>query len=295
MNPSYQRRKLLIAAAAMPLLVGLSPLLARAEADSLSQQLASLEREVNGRIGLALLDTHTGEKLTYRGDERFPLCSTFKLLAAAVILRRSEQQPDLLLQRMHWTPAEHLAYMPVTEKHQDEGMTLEALCLAALQYSDNLAGNLLLKTLGGPAGITDFARGLGDNVTRLDRNEPALNTAVPGDLRDTTSPLAMLGNLNTLLLGSGLAPSSQEKLASWLKGNTTGKKAITAAVPAGWIVGDKTGSGDYGTTNDVAILWRPDATPLLLAIYFTQQGKDARSRQDVLAKTARLALAALKA
>ncbi len=294
MTPSCQRRKLLIAAAAMPLLAGFPPLFARAEATPLLQQLAGLEQEVKGRIGLALLDTHTGEKLTWRGDERFPLCSTFKLLAAAAILHRSQQQPDLLSQIVHWTPDEHLAYMPVTAKHQHEGMTIEALCIAALQYSDNLAANLLLKALGGPAGITGFARSLGDKVTRLDRSEPDLNTAVPGDLRDTTSPQAMLGNLNTLLIGSGLTSSSQNKLASWLKGNTTGKKAIAAGVPAGWTVGDKTGSGEYGTTNDVAILWRPDARPVLMAVYFTQHGKEQPSRQDVLAKTARLALAALK-
>lgn len=295
MNPLYQRRKLLLAVTAMPLLAALRPLSAWAGSRPLFQQLAGLEQEVKGRIGLALLDTDSGEKLTYRGNERFPLCSTFKVLAAAAILRRSQQQPDLLHQRVHWTPAEHLAYMPVTADHQQEGMTIEALCIAALQYSDNLAANLLLKVLGGPVGITDFARSLGDNVTRLDRNEPDLNTAVPGDLRDTTSPQAMLDNLNKLLLGSGLASSSQVKLASWLKGNTTGKKAIAAGMPAGWTPGDKTGSGEYGTTNDVAILWRPDAKPLLIAIYFTRYGKDARSRQDVLAKTARLALAALKA
>lgn len=293
MKISLPRRRLLIASALVPLAASLSPLVAWAGNPALRQQLASLEKQVNGRIGMALLDTDSGRTLSYRGQERFAMCSTFKLLAASAILHRSQQQPDLLQKRLRWQAADAVPYMPITEKHLDDGMTLAGLCAAALQYSDNLAANLLLKELGGPSAITRFTRLLGDTVTRLDRPEPELNTAIPGDPRDTTTPLNMIGNLHQLALGKGLKDREQQQLVSWLKGNTTGKKAILAGLPAGWVVGDKTGSGGYGTTNDVGVLWSPEGKTLVMAVYFTQHDKNATSRQDVLAQVARLTLAAL--
>ncbi|WP_442897126.1 class A beta-lactamase [Erwinia sp. CGal63] len=297
MSFSLQRRRLLLAALLTPLASGFFSRLAQADSATLAQQLAGLERQANGRIGLALLDGD-GCLLHYRGEERFPLCSTFKVLAVAAILQRA--QPDLLQKRLYWRREEELAWMPVTAGLREEGMTVEALCAAALRYSDNLAANLLLKELGGPAGLTRFLREGGDGITRLDRNEPTLNSAIPGDPRDSSTPLQMAHNLRQLTLGDGkaqgmiLSAARRQQLNEWLKGNTTGKKAIAAATPAGWIVGDKTGSGDYGTTNDVAAIWRPAASPLVLAIYFTQHDKAAKSRQEVLAQAASIALAALK-
>ncbi|WP_380178787.1 class A beta-lactamase [Kalamiella sp. sgz302252] len=297
MSISLLRRRLLLAAALSPLATGFFPHLALAAPASLAQRLGHLERQANGRIGLALLDSGSGRSLHYRGDERFPLCSTFKVLAVAAILHR--RQPELQ-KRLYWRSEEELEWMPVTAGHRAEGMTVAALCAAALQHSDNLAANLLLKELGGPAGLTAFLRQQGDNVTRLDRNEPTLNSAIPGDPRDSSTPLQMLHNLQQLSLGSDgkqglvLGAEQRNQLNQWLKGNTTGKKAIAAAVPATWLVGDKTGSGDYGTTNDVAVIWRPDASPLVLTLYFTQQDKAAKNRQEVLAQAAEIALEVLK-
>lgn len=295
MSISLRRRRLLLAAVLSPLATGFFPRLALAEPASLAQRLGRLEQQANGRIGLALLDSGSGRSFHYRGEERFPLCSTFKVLAVAAILH--ERQPELQ-KRLYWRSEEELEWMPVTAGHRAEGMTVEALCVAALQHSDNLAANLLLKELGGPAGLTAFLHQQGDNVTRLDRNEPTLNSALPGDERDTSTPLQMMRNLRDLTLGnhsrSGLSLGSaqRQQLNQWLQGNTTGKKAIAAAMPAGWIVGDKTGSGGYGTTNDVAVIWRPDAPPLVLTVYFTQHDKAAKNRQEVLAQAAEIALKA---
>lgn len=284
-----QRRQLLLAGAALALTSSLAPLRVFAASDTLQRQLAALEEQVNGRIGLALIDNASGHAWSYRGDERFPLCSTFKLLLAAAVLKHSESQPELMQQTLHWTAADHLVWMPVTEQHP-QGMTISDLCAAAIQYSDNLAANVLLKKLGGPAVITDLARKMGDSVTRLDRNEPTLNTAIPGDPRDTTTSLHMAHTVQRLALGDGLKPVQQQQLIAWLKGNTTGKKAIAAALPAGWEIGDKTGSGGYGTTNDVALIWPPGKAPLIMAVYFTQPEPKAKSRQDVLAQVATIAL-----
>lgn len=284
-----QRRQLLMAGAAVALTASLAPFSAFAATDTLERQLAALEKRFAGRLGLALTDSASGQTWSYRGDERFAMCSTFKLLLAAAVLKRSESQPELMQQTLHWTSADHLSYMPVTEKHP-QGMTVSELCAAAIQYSDNLAANVLLKLIGGPSAVTALARSVGDRVTQLDRTEPTLNTAIPGDNRDTTSPLNMAHSLGQLVLKQGLAPSQQQQLIRWLKGNTTGKKAIAAALPAGWEIGDKTGSGAYGTTNDVAVIWPTGKPPLVMAVYFTQFAPDAQSQQAVLAQAAAIAL-----
>ncbi|MGL5700438.1 MAG: class A beta-lactamase, partial [Kluyvera sp.] len=167
-------------------------------------------------------------------------------------------------------------------------MTLAELSAAALQYSDNTAMNKLIAHLGGPQKVTAFAREIGDNTFRLDRTEPTLNTAIPGDPRDTTSPQAMAQTLRNLTLGKALGETQRAQLVTWLKGNTTGSASIKAGLPATWVVGDKTGSGDYGTTNDIAVIWPENHAPLILVAYFTQPQQKAESRRDVLAAAAKI-------
>ncbi len=172
-------------------------------------------------------------------------------------------------------------------------MSIAQLCAATVQYSDNTAANLLIKGLGGLEAVNRFTQGIGDPAFRLDRREPDLNSAIPGDLRDTTTPAAMAASVKKIVLGEVLGASQREQLIVWLKGNTTGDASIRAGAPAGWIVGDKTGAGDYGTTNDVAVLWPPKGAPVVLAVYFTQPQQDAESRRDVLAAATRLVMAHL--
>jgi beta-lactamase class A len=167
-------------------------------------------------------------------------------------------------------------------------MRVDELCAAAIEYSDNTAANLLLKLSGGPRGLTEFARSIGDKSFRLDRGEPALNEAFPGDERDTTTPEAMAASLHAIALGDALPAPQREMLVGWLKGNTTGGESIRAGVPADWVVGDKTGSGGYGTTNDIAVLWPPKGPPFVLVVYFTQPTPDAAMRRDLISAVARL-------
>ncbi len=257
----------------------------KAKSSALMAAFAQLEANHSGRLGVAALDTASGSQIEYRGSERFPLCSTFKFMAAAAMLKRSETQPELLAKQIHYRQQDLVSYSPITEKNQDSGMTLAELCQAALQYSDNTAGNLLLNELGGPAALTQFARSLGDTDFQLERWETELNTAIPGDKRDTSSPMAMLRSMNRLLLGQGLKPAQQQQLIEWLKGNTTGNKRIRAGLPSGWQAGDKTGSGDYGTSNDIAIIFPPQQQPLLLCIYFTQPEPKAQWNNQVIVET----------
>ena len=263
-----------------------------AEADARSK-LAELEAESGGRLGVAALLSSGGYSLSHRASESFPMCSTFKLMLTAAVLRRSMDEPDFLGRHVGYTKADLLSYAPITSKHVAQGgMSVEALCDAAMRYSDNTAANLLLSLLGGPAAVTAYARSIGDGSFRLDRWEPELNTAIPGDQRDTTTPMTMARSLRHLALGDALAPAQRGMLMGWLEGNTTGAGKIRAGVPEGWRVGDKTGSGDYGTTNDVAVLLPPSGVPILLAVYLTQPEKDAKYRTDVLASAARIAIQA---
>lgn len=255
-------------------------------APTLQDRLAALERASGGRLGVVALGSGNQVLAAHRADERFPFCSTFKAMLAGAILHRSATDPGLLDTRISYTKAQLVSHSPITQQHIGAGMTVAELCAATIQTSDNTAANLLVARLGGPQAVTAFARSIGDTQFRLDRWETALNTAIPGDARDTTTPGAMAYSLRRLALGDALAASARTRLTDWLRGNTTGATRIRAGVPATWQVGDKTGTGVYGTTNDIAVLWPPGKPPVVLTVYFTQPHREAKSRSDVIAKAA---------
>ncbi len=266
---------------------------ARADDDwseKLIRSLAALEKERGGRLGVAVTDTSSGRSAAYRGDERFALCSTFKVLAAAAILARVDAGKEQLDRRIRFEAKDVVVNSPVSKNHVGgDGMSLAEICEAAITLSDNTAGNLLLANLNGPEGLTAYARSLGDTVTRLDRNEPDLNEAIPADVRDTTSASAMLSDLRALIAGNALTSASRERLVDWLVGNKTGDARLRAGFPREWRVGDKTGSGERGTTNDVAVVW-PSAnrSPLFVSVYLTGSSPEADHRNATLATVARL-------
>jgi beta-lactamase class A len=263
--------------------------LARAGAHSSPERaIAEIEARVGARLGVAMRDTASGAELRYRADERFPITSTFKLLAGAALLARVDAGRDSLDRRVRFAKSDIVAYSPATERHADgEGVTLAEICDAAITLSDNTAGNLLLAAIGGPDGLTQYARALGDMVTRLDRIETDLNEARPGDVRDTTSPAAMLGNLEKLLVGEALSSASRQRLTNWMIANKTGDTRLRAGVPDGWRVGDKTGAGGNGSNNDIAIVWPPGGKPILIAAYLTECARSVDERNAALADVAR--------
>jgi beta-lactamase class A len=267
---------------------------AAAAPDRLQDEFARIERDSGGRLGVAVLGAKATSRWTHRGDERFPICSTFKLIAAAAVLARVDAGKEQLTRRVRFEAKDVVVNSPVTKDHSGgAGMTLDELCEAAMTMSDNTAGNLLLGTIGGPIGLTDFAASLGDTVTRLDRIEPALNEALPGDLRDTTSPAAMAADLRALIFGDALSAESKMRLLGWLIGNKTGEARLRAGLPANWRVGDKTGSGERGTTNDVAVVWPGKHEPILVAIYLTGTQAAPDARNATLASVGRAIAAAL--
>jgi beta-lactamase class A len=280
------RRTLLMALAAVPLL-RTHPAIAAA-GTSASARLAALEDESRGRLGVAALNTADGSRIDHRAAERFPFCSTFKMMVAAATLARSVQDGALMGKRIRYTQADLVPHAPISGKHVDDGMTMAELCAAIIQYSDNPAANILMKELGGPAAITAYARSIGDTEFRLDRLETELNSAIPGDPRDTTTPQAMLQSMHKLVLGNALPPLQRAQLKEWMLGNTTGGDRIRAGVPPGWPVADKTGAGSYGTVNDIGVIWPPGKAPILLAVYLTQPGKDDKQRNDIIAAASKI-------
>lgn len=278
----------MIARRALAALPCLAAIPARAE-----DALASLEARHGGRLGVAVLDTGSGRRLGRREGERFALCSTFKWLAAARVLARVDRGEERLDRRIRFGREELVTYSPVTGPATDsEGLSMAALCEAAIALSDNTAANLMLDSFGGPVGLTAWLRGLGDATTRLDRRETALNEATPGDPRDTTTPAAMVGLLRTLLLGDALSPASRRQLADWMIATKTGDTRLRAGVPQGWRVGDKTGTGGHNTTADVGILWPPGGrAPILVAAYLAEADAPEPARSAVLAGVGRLAAA----
>jgi beta-lactamase class A len=268
------------------------------KADAIRQRLAQIEVESGGRLGVSILDTTSGLHAGLRTDERFPMCSTFKLLAAGLVLTRVDHGQEDLERRVVFSKSDLVPYSPATSQHTRErtgeaGMSVADLCKAALTLSDNTAANLLLASFGGPAALTAFARSIGDGITRLDRNEPTLNEATPGDPRDTTTPNAMLGNLRELLLGERLSSLSRAQLLAWLAANQTGGERIRAKLPKDWGVGDKTGTGDHGTANDIAILWPPGRGPILVTVYLTETSGDAARCNAAIASVGALVVASV--
>jgi beta-lactamase class A len=233
--------------------------------------LADIEARVRGRVGVFALDVGTGRELAHRADERFPMCSTFKWVLAAAVLERVDRGALRLDERVPFGEADLLEYAPATRVHVAEGaMTIDALARVAITVSDNTAANLLLSKIGGPAGLTAFARSCGDTSTRLDRDEPSLNENAPGDVRDTTTPRAMVGLLRRVLLGDVLVPASRERLVAWLRACETGGNRLRAGLPRDWDFGHKTGTGGAGTINDVGIAMPPGRAPILVASYMSE-------------------------
>jgi beta-lactamase class A len=218
------------------------------------------------------------------------MCSTFKLLAVAAVLARVDAGTERLQRRIVFDKEVLLSYAPVTTRRVGPaGMSIEELCQAAITVSDNTAANLLLASMGGPPAVTAFARNLGDEVTRLDRIEPELNTGSPEDPRDTTSPNAMLASLQRVLLGNVLSEPSRQRLTRWLRECTTGRKALRAHLPAGWVAGDKTGNNGQDEVNDLGIFWPPRRSPILVTAYCFAPSTDDAGRYAVLAEVGRIA------
>nr|WP_237734662.1 class A beta-lactamase [Comamonas sp. NyZ500] len=258
-----------------------------AAARTLSDELAALEIQAQGRFGLYVLDTVSGAEAGWRGDERFPMCSTFKTLLAARMLYLAQRDEIRLWRKLYYSPSEVVAWSPISEKRAgaNGGMTVQELCEAMVLVSDNTAANVLLEASGGPAALTQWLRELGDGITRLDRNEPSLNTALPGDERDTTTPQAMVQSLQKLLLGDVLEGYARALLQQWLVDSRTGDKRVRAGMPGDWTVGGKTGSGERGTACDTLIVWpTAQSAPLLVTAYLTGSPLDGAGREAVLAR-----------
>lgn len=272
------------------LAVGLSsPLTLRAMADEMGfpSAMAEIEKTNGGRLGVCVIDTATNRRLTHRGDERFAMCSTHKALSAGFVLQCVDKGELSLDRRVEYNKSDLVTYSPETEKYVGEGMTIGEICCAAVTRSDNTAANLLLGSLGGPAGFTSRARALGDEATQLDRIETKLNEAAPGDPRDTTTPNAFSNTLRKLAMDDALSARSREQFVAWLIANTTGGTKLRAGLPSDWRVGDKTGSGDHGTGNDVAIVWPPDRAPLIVVAFYTESAGGDEGRSRVLAEIGR--------
>ncbi|WP_394355451.1 MULTISPECIES: class A beta-lactamase [unclassified Meridianimarinicoccus] len=263
--------------------------------DPLRLSVLDVETRIGGRIGVAMTDLAGAWIWTHHADDRFPLSSTFKSLLCGVILRRVDAGEDTLERRIHYAAADLVAYSPVTERHVETGMTVGDLCKATITISDNTAGNLLLATIGGPEGFTRALRDLGDATTRLDRWETDLNEGAPGDPRDTTTPRAALTTLKALLFGDALTQASRRQLADWMIADEVADDLLRASLPDGWVIGDKTGAGGFGSRSILAVIWPDGAQPVLVAIYLTENDADMSERNAAIAGIGAAMVAALQA
>lgn len=259
--------------------------------DVSSGKFAQLEEKYGAKLGVYAIDTGNEETVAYQEDERFAYASTFKALAGAVLLK--ENTISILDEKRMYTKEDLVTYSPITEKYVDEGMTLREIAKAAMQYSDNTAGNLLFAELGGPDQLEEALRAIGDDVTEMDRLETELNEATPGDTRDTSTPKALATNLRILGLTDELSEEKREIFQEWFKGNTTGDTLIKSGVPTDWIVGDKSGAASYGTRNDIAIVWPPNDEPIVIAVLSNKQEKEAEYDDQLIGEATEIVLETL--
>ncbi len=267
-------RRVVVQACGGALLIGS----ARADVAVRARQssIARTETDLGGTVGVFALNTGNGRQLGHSQDERFAMCSTFKWVLAAAVLASIDSGKVSFEEKIPYGPDDLLDHAPVAARHVAEGqLTVRTLCRSVITVSDNAAANLLLHRLGGPPEVTAFARACGDPVTRLDRFEPDLNENTADDLRDTTTPRAMVELMQAVLCGSVLTSASRELLIDWLEACETGRNRLRAGLPQNWRAGDKTGSGKRGALNDVAIAFPPSRAPILIAAYMSCPGVDA--------------------
>ncbi|UPK75240.1 class A beta-lactamase [Nocardioidaceae bacterium SCSIO 66511] len=287
-QPTTTRRTLLRVGAAAPAayaaanLVSSSP----AAAKSRSNAFGDLERAYETTIGVVAWNVRTGKRITHRPDKRFAICSVFKAVVAAAVLRDHDRAGETLDRRVYYPHRDVLEYAPVTGEHVKDGMLVRELCEAAITLSDNTAGNLLLREVGGPRGLTAFVRSIGDRTTRLDRWEEALNTARPGDLRDTTTPRAIARTYKRLLVGDALNHRDRRQLREWMFANQTSRFADS--LPDGWRLADKTGAGAYASTNDVGVAWNPAGEPIVIAALTRRDEQDAETPDGLFSDIAQV-------
>ncbi len=281
-------RRALIAGAAAGLMLPQAAIAAAAQ----TNPFTDLQTTVGGLVGVAALDTGTGKFVGHWPDSRFAMCSTFKWLLAAQCLSLSDKGELRLNEQLKFTASDLLDYAPAAKASLEKGaMTVADCCKAMVEISDNTAANLVLARLGGPPAFTAFCRSIGDERTRLDRNEPSLNTNFAGDQRDTTTPRAMAQTLRKVLLtGDVLSLPARDTLIGWMVASKTGLDRLRAGLPRDWKVGDKTGTGTGGAINDVAIVWPPGRAPIVIAAYLIGSTADVAALNNVHAEVARMVM-----
>jgi beta-lactamase class A/beta-lactamase class A CARB-5 len=250
--------------------------------DRLAATAQAMEVQLGAEIGLAVYRSGDGTWSLYKANQRFPMASTFKVLACAALL--ASDVPDAATLRVEALQD----HSPVTKGLINQAVSPYQMCEATMRTSDNTAANLVLEAIGGPQAVTQFVRGLGDTVTLLDRQEPELNQGIPGDPRDTTTPRAMAETLHRLVLGDGLAAPDQGVLAEWLKANDVGGPLLRAGIPQDWTIGDRTGAGGHGTRGVVAVMWPPGRSPIVAAIYMTGTEASMDKRNAAIAALGRV-------
>ncbi|WP_085905710.1 class A beta-lactamase [Kiloniella majae] len=254
-------------------------------ADRIVETVTGLEESIGGRIGVAVYDLQTGQKWEYRSDEKFPMSSTFKPFACAALLTQNERKDETLERMVSVSRDDLVSYSPVIEKYADDGeVSLRKSCEATVSISDNTAGNLVLKEIGGPEGFTRFMRSIGDNTTRLDRWETELNEAQPDDLRDTTSPKAIATSLQKLLLEDALSPEARIEITNWMLNDRVADDLFRSRLPKGWKIADKTGAGGFGSRGIIAVIWPPSHKAVVASVYMTGNDADFKTRNAAIAE-----------
>jgi beta-lactamase class A len=232
---------------------------------SLERQLRFIEAANPGNVGIAALDLSSGDMVSVRGDEPFPMASTVKVAIAAQYLAQVEHGRRTLDTRIG-------------------GRSARSLIEAMLIHSDNRATDIILRDLGGPARVQQWMEQNQLSGLRVDRTIAQLLSARRDlrDERDSSTPKAMVTLLQQIDSGKLLRPSSRSYLLSLMARCATGRNRMRALLPFGTPIEHKTGTLN-GLTTDVGFVTLPDGRRLAIAL-FARHGSD---RPRTLAEAAR--------
>ncbi|MBA6231684.1 MULTISPECIES: class A beta-lactamase [unclassified Colwellia] len=254
-----------------------------ARANTILEQIEAQEHLLGARIGVSIYDVKANDSWDYNGNTKFPLMSTFKVLACAKLLADVEKGLQSFDTATVITTDSLINWSPITKKLVGEKISLKEACSAAMIMSDNTATNIVFKGIDGPKALTQFMRAIGDEFTRLDRIEPELNEALDGDKRDTTTPNAMVKSLHTLLFGDVLSRDSKVQLKQWMIDNKVTGSLLRSVLPEHWFIADRSGSGGFGSRGITAVVWSDKRTPLIISIYLTQTDATFAQRNKAIA------------
>lgn len=267
-------------------------------ASALGQKIRSIAAEAEGRVAVACSLPGSLLNCDLNANAKPPMQSVFKLPLAVTVLHQIEQGSLSLDQAVRFRPDDRIlphVYSPLQNKYPEASVDVPILELLRLtvSLSDNVAADILLRSVGGPKAVTDYIASLGVVGFHLEDGEDVLHRDVTAQYRNWFEPTGAVQLLRRISDSSSLSSTHTALLLGWME--TSVKSArLKGDLPAGTAVAHKAGTSDVDegiarATNDIGLITLPDGRRLAIAVFITDSKADEVTREKVIARIARAA------